>query len=225
MALTLAVHLPIAVFLSDGCVYVDEQEAKVRAAKASVNNYKSQIEQTIIRSPIDGLVTKQEADIGETISANTPITSVISLAKFEIETNTPEVDVAKVKLGDIAKVTLDAYGNDVIFETHVIDVEPAETIIDGVTTYKTTLQFNEEDDRVKSGMTANIDIMTAERKNVIAIPQRAVIKKDEGRFVRIVNKKDEISEISIETGLRGSNGTIEITRGINEGDKVVTFIP
>ena len=201
------------------------QEAKVRAAEASVDNYRSQLSQTLIRSPIDGIVTKQEAKIGETISANTPIVSIISIAKFEIDTNIPEVDIAKVKLGDIANATLDAYGNDVMFKAHIISIEPAETIIEGVTTYKTTLQFDKEDDRIKSGMTANLDILTAKKNNVISIPQRTVIKKDGGKFVKVLTKKNEIIEVPVETGLRGSDGTIEITKGIKEGDKVVTFIP
>ena len=204
---------------------VAAQEARVNAAKASVDNYQSQLNQTVLRSPIEGIVTKQNTKIGETVSVNTPVASVISTAKFEIDANIPEVDIAKVKIGDTANVTLDAYGSDVTFDAHVISIEPAGTIIEGVTTYKTTLQFNSEDDRVKSGMTANIDILTAEKKNVIAIPQRTVIKNDEGKFVKILTGKNEASEVSVETGLRGSDGTIEITKGIDEGDKVITFTP
>jgi HlyD family secretion protein len=204
---------------------VAAQEARVRAAQASVDNYQSQLNQTVLRSPIEGIVTKQDAKIGETVSLNTPVVSVISTAKFEIDANIPEVDIAKVKIGDTANVTLDAYGSDVVFDAHVISIEPAGTIIEGVTTYKTTLQFNSEDDRVKSGMTANIDILTAEKKNVIAVPQRTVIKNDRGKFVKILVGKNDVSEVPVETGLRGSDGTIEITKGINEGDKVITFTP
>ena len=52
-----------------------------------------------------------------------------------------------------------------------------------------------------------------------------MIKNDEGKFVKILTGKNEASEVSVETGLRGSDGTIEITKGIDEGDKVITFTP
>jgi len=203
---------------------VRAQEAKVRAAEASVQNYRSQISQTIISSPIDGIVTRQEAKVGETISANTLVVSVISASDFEIEANIPEADIAKVKIGDISMVTLDAYGSDVVFETRVSKVDPGETIIEGVTTYKTTFQFTMDDDRIKSGMTANLDILTAELSGVIAIPQRTVISRQGQKLVRILTDNGEIKEVIVETGLRGSGGNIEITRGLQENDKVVTFI-
>lgn len=203
---------------------VRAQEAKVRAAEASVQNYRSQISQTIISSPIGGVVTRQEAKVGETISANTLVVSVISSSDFEIEANIPEADIAKVKIGDISMVTLDAYGSDVVFETRVSKIDPGETIIEGVTTYKTTFQFTMDDDRIKSGMTANLDILTAELFGVIAIPQRTVISRQGQKLVRILTDDGEIKEVTVETGLRGSGGNIEITRGLQENDKVVTFI-
>ena len=63
-------------------------------------------------------------------------------------------------------------------------VDPAETIIDGVATYKTTLQFTDEDVRIKSGMTANVDITGLEKKDVLAVPQRAVFARAGHRFVK-----------------------------------------
>lgn len=204
---------------------VAAQRAKLNAAEASAQNYRAQLEETIIRSPINGTVTRQDAKTGETVSINTSVVLVMSVAKFEIETHIPEVDIAKVKINDVARVTLDAYGSDVIFTANIANIDPAETIIEGVTTYKTTLQFDTDDDRIRSGMTANLDILTAEQTNVISVPQRAVFKKGESKFVRILLKDDEVTEIPVKTGLRGSDGTIEITSGISEGDKVVTFTP
>ena len=134
----------------------------------------------------------------------------------------PEADIAKVAVGNGSLVTLDAYGRDVVFEAKVVAVDPAETIVDGVATYKVTFQFVKNDERVKSGMTANIDIKSASRENVIAVPQRAIIRKNGDQFVRIADG-ESFREVKVETGLRGSDGNIEIISGINEGDKVITF--
>ncbi|MBN2198189.1 efflux RND transporter periplasmic adaptor subunit [Candidatus Wolfebacteria bacterium] len=199
------------------------QEAQVEKAQANVLNYQAQISKTIIKSPIAGIVTKQETKVGEIIGANVNVVSVISVANFEIEANIPEADIAKVSIGNTAKSTLDAYGNDVEFEIIVVKIDPAETVIEGVATYKTTFQFINNDERVKSGMTANIDIVTDKKENVIVVPQRTIINKNGDKIVRILDGK-EIVEVKVETGIRGSYGDIEIIKGINEGDKVITLL-
>lgn len=197
------------------------QAAAVKQAEASIQNVQSQLEKTILTSPINGIITKQDAKVGEIVSMNTPLVSLISEANFQIETNVPEADIAKIKINDSAKVTLDAYGNDITFEARVIAIDPAETIIEGVATYKVTLEFTTSDDHIKSGMTANITVMTAKIEGAIAIPQRAVITKDDQKFVLIDNGGPNPEERKIETGIRGSDGSIEITTGLSAGEKVI----
>lgn len=209
---------------------ISAQKAQVEYAKASVENYKAMISKTILRSPINGVITKQDAKAGEFASTQTILVSIISAKNFQVETNVPEADIAKVKINNIAKITLDAYGDEVIFSAKVIKIDPAETVIEGVSTYKTTLEFEDEDGRIKSGMTANIDILTGKKENVIFVPQRAVIEKNGDKIVRVVveDKSSEtgerIDEVKVKTGLRGSDGSIEIIEGLKEGDKVITFM-
>jgi HlyD family secretion protein len=207
---------------------INAQEAQVKQALANINSQKAQIKQaetrlsqTIIRSPINGVVTKQNAKIGQIIAANALVVSVISEKKFQIEANIAEADIAKVAIGNQAKITLDAYGSDINFSAEVAAIDPAETVVEGVSTYKTTLEFKDEDGRLKSGMTANIDIRTASRENVIAISQRLVITQGENKFVKILNKDGALSDVNVKTGLRDSEGNIEITEGISEGDKLI----
>ncbi|MBU4350946.1 efflux RND transporter periplasmic adaptor subunit [Patescibacteria group bacterium] len=200
------------------------QQSLVDAAFAAVQNIKSQLAKTMIFSPINGIVTKLEVEVGESVSPNMVVLSIMSASEFEIESRVAEVDIAKIKIGDSANVTLDAYGSDVVFKAKVVKVDPAETIIEGLSTYKVTLQFVDKDDRLRSGMTADIDILTAEKQEVILIPQRAVFTENGDKFVRILKKGNEVEAIKVKTGLRGSNGEIEIIEGLNEGDKVVTSI-
>jgi HlyD family secretion protein len=200
---------------------IASQEAKVEQAAANVKNYEAQLAKTIIWSPINGMVTKQGAKQGEIVGANVVLVSVISQNKFQIETNVPEADIAKVKAGDSAKITLDAYGSNVFFEAKVVKIDPGETMVEGVATYKTTLQFVKEDERVKSGMTANIDILTSQKENVIVVPQRLVISRNGDKFVKVLKDDGTIEEIKVEPGLRGSDGNIEIISGLNEGDKII----
>jgi len=78
---------------------ITAQQAKVEESRASVNNYKAERDKTILFSPITGIVTKQEAEVGEIVTANTNIISLISADQFEIETNIPESDIAKLEIG------------------------------------------------------------------------------------------------------------------------------
>jgi len=102
----------------------------------------------------------------------------------------------------------------------VVKIDPAETIIEGVATYKTTLQFEKSDGRIKSGMTANIDISTDKRENVLVIPQRAVVSEGAGKFVMVDNGTSNPEKRKIETGLRGIDGNIEVISGLSEGEKI-----
>lgn len=202
---------------------IASQEAQVRYAQANADSYAAQLSKTVIYSPLVGVVTKQDAKVGEIINANTPLISVMSATQFEIEANIPEADIAKVKIGDSASVTLDTYGNGVIFSAKVVKIDPAETMIDGVATYKTSFQFSQDDERIKSGMTANIDILTAEKKGVLVVPQRAVITRDNEQFVQFDLGNNKIEERKVVVGLKGVDGNLEVVSGLNEGDRIVNF--
>lgn len=195
------------------------QIADIDAAKAHVSNLEAQLGKTVIRAPINGIVTKMDAKRGEIATAGAALVSVISDAKYEIEAFVPEADIAKFKIGSSATTTLDAYP-EVEFIAMVVRIDPAETVVDGVATYKTTLQFRQNDARVKSGMTANTDIEGERRTNVLVIPARAIREKD-GRKTVTVPALDATSEREIETGLRGTSGDIEVLSGLEEGETVL----
>ena len=199
-------------------------EAETRRAAAGVEKLRVEISKSELRSPIRGVATAVNTEIGEIVSANVPVITLISDAQFKIEANIPEADIAKVKSGNPARITLDAYGDDVLFNGQVVFIDPAETIIEGVPTYKTTVEFLLPDERVRSGMTANMDIIGERRENVLAVPQRAVFTRGLEKFIRILGADGKTSqEQKVETGLRGSDGNIEILSGLKEGEKVVTF--
>lgn len=201
---------------------ITAQEAKLSQARAAAEKIQSQLAKTQLRSPIRGVVARQDAKVGELVSAGVVIVSLISDNDFEIETNVPEADIAKIAVGNPAQVTLDAYGRDIVFQAEVITVDPAEIIIEGVATYKVTLQFLKEDERIKSGMTSNINITSDSRENVLAISQRALIRRNGEKLVKVLDG-EEIKEVKVETGLRGSDGNIEILSGLQEGDVVIMF--
>lgn len=202
---------------------ISAQEAAIDQAKASLDNVNAQLEKSILRSPIDGVITKVDIKAGEVAQVGMPAVSVISLGKYEVESFIPEADIAKIKIGNVATTTLDAYGSDTYFKTSVVKIDPAETMIEGIPTYKVTLIFMDQDGRVKSGMTANMDILTNQKFDVLAIPTRSTYTENSNRYVNVVDKEDSQKTIKteIKTGLRSVDGYIEITSGLNGGDKIV----
>jgi len=197
------------------------QEAAVRQAEAKVKVVEAQLGQAVLRAPIAGVVTQQDAKVGEIVAANVKLVALISQGELKIEANVPEADIAKITIGNSGKVTLDAYGSNVIFGAHVRSIDPGETVIDGVPTYKTTILFDTHDTRVRTGMTANVTITAAKKDEVLVIPQRMVTNRGADAFVLILGDDGTAREVKIITGLRGSDGNIEIIEGLTKGDKVV----
>lgn len=208
----------------------EEKEAAklaVESARATIVTLQKQLSKNIIYSPIDGLITKKYLDEGEMASIAYPIVTISGEKGFEIKADIPESDIDKVKIGQRGEATFDAFDSDEIFYFTVSEIEPAATIIQDVVYYKVTFKMEKSDDRIKSGMSTDIDILTAEKKNVLAVSNQA-IKNDEGnRYVEILDVKDEqktTKRVDVKIGLRGDNGMTEIISGLNEGEEVVTFM-
>ena len=201
------------------------QEAAVAQTEASLQSVSAQLAKTFLYAPINGVVTRQDAKVGQIVGANVSIISLISESEFEMEARVPEADIAAVKIGDLAEVTLDAYGTDAVFDAKVVAIDPAETVVEGVATYKTTFAFLEKDERVRSGMTANIDVVTDRREGAVVVPRRAIIKRGDESFVRVLDGTGAVREVKVKAGLVGFDGNAEILEGINEGDIVITSSP
>jgi len=199
-------------------------QAQVSQAQASLGLVRNQINNNILKAPLDGTITKKNYESGEQFSSAKPVFSLLGINNFEIEVDVSEADITKVALNDQVEITLDAFGEDIKFTGLVSFIEPAETIIQDVIYYKVKINFDGQDKDVKSGMTANAIITTADKDNILIVPSRAIIEKNgSGKFARTL-VSEEVREIPVTIGLRGDNGLVEILSGLNEGDQVVTYI-
>lgn len=200
------------------------QKSQAENARANVDYYQAQINKTVLRAPFTGTVTKIVPLVGDIISPNMPMISVIGAGKFQIESYIAEADIAKIKTGNEANVTLDAYGPDVPFKAKIIMIDLSATTIEGVATYKTTLEFTQENSRILSGLTANIDILSETHPNVLYVPTRNITSREGSKYVKLLVDKEKgiVNEVKVTTGLRGSDGHTEIISGVTEGDQIVT---
>ena len=195
------------------------QEARVRSFQSSVDALQTQISKMSIRAPFSGIVSKQDAKVGEAISPNMSLVSLIS-ESFEIEAYIPELNISGVDVNDKARVNLDAFGSSAEFGAVVIKIDPSDTVKDGVATYKVRFAFENVDERIKPGMTANIKVETNKRDNVSTIPLRAVYQKNNLNFVQ-VKTKDKPIEKEIKIGEKDSRGNVEVLSGLGADDQVL----
>jgi RND family efflux transporter MFP subunit len=196
------------------------ETAQVKSAQADVANIKAKIASYTIRAPFAGIVTRVDAKVGQVASAGETQVSLISGGMYEIESYVPEVHIANIVVGNDVNVTLDAYGESTKFSAIVTAIDPAETIKDGVSTYKVTLQFKEKDERIKPGMTANVQIVTVKKNDAIVIPQ-GLIKTEKGISQVSLLQNGQVVSQTVETGGTTALGQVEVISGLQDGDVIV----
>ncbi|MBI5644643.1 efflux RND transporter periplasmic adaptor subunit [Candidatus Kaiserbacteria bacterium] len=199
---------------------IDAQAARVRAAEADVANGRAQLSKTLIVAPFTGIVTDVDAKVGAIASSNSTQIKMIGADTYQIESFVPEINIALIKIDNAAAITLDAYGEEVTFVAHVVSIDPAETVRDGVSTYRVVLQFDAKDDRIRSGMTANIVVTAGERSNILAIPVGLIKEKNGKKYVQ-VKENNATAEREVTTGALSSSGQIEILFGLSEGEVLI----
>lgn len=194
--------------------------ADIASLTAEVENARANLAKTRVVAPFNGIVTRMDAKVGEIVSPNTSGISLQSDGLFHIETYIPEVAIARVTKGNPATTTLDAYGSGVSFPSVVIAVDPAETVKDGVPTYKTTLAFLAADPRIRSGMTANVIIQTGLLRSAVVIPSGAVTTRAGAQYVSVI-RNGVIEERTVVTGPSPALGQTHILSGVSGGEVIL----
>ncbi len=206
--------------------YVRQAEANISSSNAQVASIQAKIAKTILRSPIKGIVSRQDAKVGEIVSMGisdiSPLVSIISESDFEIEVNISEADIVDVEISDPCEIILDALPEETL-AGHVVFVDPAQQLVGGVIYYKVRVGLDEMREKIKSGMTADVTIITDYKEGVLTVPRRAVVERNGDNFIRVL-EWGVVKEIKVETGIEGVGGGVEIISGVEEGDKVITFI-
>ncbi len=214
---------------------ISAAEAAVSEAQASVQNIDAQIGKTIISAPFAGIVTEVDAKAGQVAGPSVPLVSLISNGKFQMEVYVSQVDIGKVKAGDLASVGLDAYPGQV-FSAAVITVAPApvqmtpdgaaasgsETVTGPSAAYKVTLQFDNDDARIKAGLSGNALITTEQKTNILAVPSDSIILRGTDTYVMMSASGTSPVLTKVTTGISGQ-GLTEITGGLASGDGIISF--
>lgn len=195
------------------------QDAQVKQAEASAASIRAQITKSTLYAPIAGIITRQDAKIGEIAALNNTLVTIMAEQNLEIEANVPEVDVGRITVGKAVAITLDAFPGET-FSGKVSYIDPAETIIDGVVNFKVTVLFDQPNVKFRSGLTANLEIESVKKEGVLIAPEYAIVEGDRGVFVRVLKADGSTEDIPVTLGVR-SGGFVELTSGVFENQKVI----
>ena len=211
--------------------------AQINAARAQISQYQASLKTaqtnlgyTKIIAPVDGTVISREIDLGQPVAASFQAPELFTIAqdltKMQIEVSVSEADIGKVKEGQDVTYTLDGYP-DSQFEGKVTQVRLSPTTVSNVVTYTVIVDVDNEDLKLKPGMTANVSIITSQSDNVVCVPNMAL------KFTPADNKerykkqgvwildKNKPKRIEIETGASNDSSTEILSGDINEGTLVI----
>lgn len=196
---------------------LEVNKAQVAQAQAAVNQQMVDLNNTVIRSPVDGMVISRNVDVGQTVAASlqapTLFTIANDLSKMEVHSNVDEADVGNVWEGQEVTFTVDAFPAR-RFRGKVYQVRHAPVNVQGVVTYNAVARIDNKELLLKPGMTANVQFLVSRQEDVLTIPNMAM------RF-KPPDQKDEAQDLLRQDRSRVANpvGTRRTSRagGVGAG--------
>jgi len=156
---------------------VEVADANIKLARAQLDRVRADLNNSVIRSPIDGVIIKRTIDMGQTVAASFQTPNLFQIArdltKMQIDTSVSEADVGSLKDGLPARFVVDAYP-DREFEAKLRQFRLAANVQQNVVTYNVVLDVDNKDELLKPGMTAQVRLVVGSRENVIRIPTAAL---------------------------------------------------
>lgn len=207
-------------------------QAQVKQAEAALNSALTELSYTEIKSPVNGIVISKAVEVGQTVAASFSTPELFSVAedltKMQIEATVAEADIARVKDGQAVRFTVDSYADE-YFHGKVVQVRNEALTTSNVVTYMVVIEIDNSELKLKPGMTANVEIITADEKNVLLAPNQALrfymddsenAKRYQDRGVWVM-QKGKPQRIAVKMGISDDNYTQIISDKLQAGDKVI----
>ncbi|EAZ92674.1 Secretion protein HlyD [Crocosphaera chwakensis CCY0110] len=212
---------------------IAQARAEVQSTKGSLQTIKTEIEDTMIRAPFNGIISSKYADPGAFVTPMTSgsavssatSTSILSLAsENEILTNVSENNIAKIKVGQAVGIEADAFPG-IIFEGKVSQIAPQATVQQNVTSFEVKVDLSQEaQQQLRSGMNVSVEFYIDELNNVLTVPTIAVTRKDNTTGVFIVGLDHAPEFLPIVIGA-SSDSLTEVKSGLDGSEHILTEAP
>jgi len=212
---------------------VEVAKAQIVQTEAALKLAETNLKYTRIVSPVDGIVVSRNVDVGQTVAASfqTPTLFTIAqdLTKMQINTNVDEADIGKIKMGQPVEFNVDAYP-EIIFNGKVWQIRIAPITVQNVVTYDVVIKMDNPELKLKPGMTANVSILTAVKKDILKIPNAAMRFRPSDKNKMNAQQKGfgvwqmvngELRRIPVSTGISDGSFTEVISGDIREGQEII----
>jgi HlyD family secretion protein len=197
-------------------------EAQVKQAELNLEAAKQRLDDAQLTAPIAGIISELNVKVGEQVGTGAlrPAAVVADLSSFHIDVGIDENSIGALQTEQPVVITVDALPDEQL--TGRVDyIAPTASDNAGVVTYKVIIGLDPTELPVRGGMSANADVITEVRDNVLIVPNWTIrIDRQTGKAYVYVQRGDKIEEIEIVTGLRNANES-EVVSGLNEGDVLV----
>jgi HlyD family secretion protein len=213
-----------------------ENNAVIRAQKAAnigivtsqeqINLSGSQLEYFKIVSPISGVLSTVDFQVGDIVAAGVQVSEVLDTTQMKFDVPVDEIDIAKIVPGQKVNIRADFIPNTLItpIKGEVESVAVKGTTVNGVTTYMVNIKALGGFNILKGGMNVNAEMQVTNKKNVLFVPVAAVTKTDGKNYVLV--QGSEATEVRKPVEIGDNNvDYVEIKSGLNEGDKVILTQP
>ncbi len=205
--------------LKDG---VDPQD--IAAAEARVEAIQSTLDMAFLKAPFNGTITEVNSKVGDQVTPATQTFRIDDLSRLLIDVNVPEVDINRVKIGQPVEIVFDAILNK-SFNGVVNEVSRVGKTDQGVVNFMVTIELQDADQDVLTGMTAAVNILTSQLGDVLLVPNRAVRFKDGKRIVYKLLDDGKLEEVTIQIGATSETNSEIIQSDLKEGDTLVLNPP
>ena len=194
---------------------------QVELAGLSVQLARQVLEDAQIRAPFSGVVSEVNVNLGEPVMPGTPVITLIDDREYRLEVDVDEVDIARVKEGQLVESTLDALPGEVV-TGRVERIAPTATDVGGVVTYRVRVALDPTPSPLRAGMTAVVVITVDAIDSALLVPNWAVrLDRRTGEaFVNVRNLEGAVEEVNIVVGLR-NDAFSQVLSGLQVGDEVV----
>ena len=202
-------------------------QASYDIAKAEYEKAQSALGNATIVSPMDGVILEKMVTEGSIIvssqasfgAGNDLVVLIGDLSRMKIKALVDETDIGQVKVGQKATITVDAYEGEE-FEASVVKINPMGNVSSTVTSFEVEMDIDNPDDMLLPNLTAYVDIITDEVKDILRVPDRGILRSSGKDYVFVVDDNDIISQREVEIGETDYEYT-EIKSGLTEGERVL----
>ena len=208
---------------------IGQAKAQVARDNANLQQLDEQLSYTTVVSPIDGIILSRGVEVGDAVSSILVLGSSATLIMTEGDTSevyvkgkVDESDIGKVYMGQPARIKVESF-KDKTFNGKVTKISPMGVEKDNVTTFEVRVSINNPGGELKAAMTANAEIILEEHKNVLQIPEGAILyDKDKKASIEVPDSKGKEGQRKESVTIGISNGAkTEVLAGVKEGDEVV----